>query len=156
MSSNQVPITREKYMEIEAEIDKLKEDSKKLSTAISAARDLGDLSENAEYHAAREQKAMVEAKISNLKGKLATYEIVDKEKINTDSVQFGTKVVMYDQTFDEELEYRIVGEGQGNNDSEISVNSPVGRSLLNKKVGEIVEVRVPNGTIKYKILKISL
>jgi len=157
MESGQIPITAEKYKAIEDEIESLKADSKKLSEEIARARDLGDLSENAEYHAAREQKGMIDAKISQLKGKLLRYKIVDKSDITGDTVQFGTKVKLFDALFDEEIECEIVGEGAGNNINEISVSSPVGKALLNHKKGDDVEVKMPNGkTMKYKILDISI
>lgn len=157
MDAGQIPITSEKYRAIENEIESLKVDSKRLSEEIARARDLGDLSENAEYHAAREQKGMIDAKISQLKGKLVTYKIVDKSEITGDTVQFGTKVKLFDAMFDEEIECEIVGESAGNNMNEISISSLVGKALLNHKKGDDVEVEMPNGkTMKYKILDISI
>jgi transcription elongation factor GreA len=156
MSDINIPITKKDYLAVEADIEKMKEESKRLSIEIARARDLGDLSENAEYHAAREQKSMVDAKISNMKGKLASYVIVDTDNISTDSVQFGCTVRLLDMKFNEEIVCRITGAGQGNNADEISVSSPVGRALLNKKAGEIAEVQLSTGVIRYKVLKIEV
>src|SRR5512137_1580894 len=136
----EIPVTREDYTAVEQEIEKLKEESKRLSVEIARARDLGDLSENAEYHAAREQKSMVDAKIVNLKDKMASFQIIDESTITGDTVQFGCLVKLHDMKFDEDLECKIVGAGQGNTDNEISVSSPVGKALIGKKTGEIAEV----------------
>src|SRR5512137_2873749 len=122
----EIPVTREDYTAVEQEIEKLKEESKRLSAEIARARDLGDLAENAEYHAAREQKAMIDAKISNLKNKLLSFKIVEK-KPNGGGVQFGSTVRLLDLKFDEEMECRIVGGSQGSDPNEISVSSPVGK-----------------------------
>jgi transcription elongation factor GreA len=149
----EVPVTKEEFAEIEQEIEKLKEESKKLSTEIARARDLGDLAENAEYHAAREQKAMVDAKTAQLKEKLTSFKIVEK-KADNGTVQFGSVVTLHDLRFNEDIECRIVGGSQGSNPNEISVSSPVGKALLDKKVGETVEVAAPKGMIKFKVLKI--
>lgn len=156
MEPKKIPITKTRYDEVEREVEKLKVESKKLSGDIARARDLGDLSENAEYHAAREQKGMVEAKVAHLRSRLASYEIVDENQISTDSVQFGTKVTVHDSMFDEEVTFAIVGESGGESPEEVSVSSPVGKALMDKKVGDEVEVQAPRGTIKYKILKIEL
>ena len=156
MSDQAIPIIKKDYQALTDELEKLKEESKKLSTEIARARDLGDLSENAEYHAAREQKSMVDAKISNLKSRMATYQIVDESTITGETVQFGCTVKLHDMKFNEEIECRIVGAGQGNTMNEISVSSPVGRALLGKKVGETAEATLPNGQIKYKILSITV
>ncbi len=155
MAEQEIPVTKEQYKQVEAEIERLKEDSKRLSVEIARARDLGDLSENAEYHAAREQKGMIDGKIGNLKGKLSSYKIVDDSELSSDSIQFGCLVKLHDVKFDEDIECRIVGE-QSNSMSEISTTSPVGRALLGKKVGDVVSVDTPKGVVKFKVLGISL
>ncbi len=155
MSNNEVPVTKEQYASVEAEIEKLKEETKRLSIEIARARDLGDLSENAEYHAAREQKGMIEGKINNLKGKLSSYQIVETSGLSTDSIQFGSLVKLHDMRFDEDIECRIVG-GTTSSMNEISTSSPVGKALLGKIVGDVVSVEAPKGLIKFKVLKISL
>lgn len=155
MAEQEIPVTKEQYKQVEAEIEKLKEESKRLSVEIARARDLGDLSENAEYHAAREQKGMIDGKLGNLKGKLSTYRIVEESELKSDSVQFGCLVKLHDYKFDEDIECRIVGE-QSSSMSEISTTSPVGKALLGKKVGEIVAVDTPKGMMKFKVLGISL
>ena len=155
MSNNEVPVTKEQYASVEAEIEKLKEETKRLSIEIARARDLGDLSENAEYHAAREQKGMIEGKISNLKGKLSSYQIVETAGLSDGSIQFGCLVKLHDMKFDEDIECRIVG-GTTSSMNEISTSSPVGKALLGKIVGDLVSVETPKGIIKFKVLKISL
>ena len=150
----EIPVTKEEFYTAEQEIEKLKEESKKLSLEISRARDLGDLAENAEYHAAREQKAMVDAKVANLKEKLLSFTIVEK-KGDADAIQFGSVVKLHDVKFDEDIECKIVGGSQGSNPNEISVSSPVGKALLEKKVGQMVEVTTPRGVIKFKVLAIK-
>ena len=150
----EVPVTKEEFAEVEQEIEKLKEESKKLSIEIARARDLGDLAENAEYHAAREQKAMVDAKTAQLNEKLTSFKIVEK-KAAAGTIQFGNTVVLHDLKFDEDIECKMVGGSQGANPNEISVSSVVGKALLGKKVGDTVEVTAPRGVIKFKVLKIK-
>lgn len=152
---SEIPVTREEYAKVEREIEALRAESRRLSEEIARARDLGDLSENAEYHAAREQKGMVDGKIAALQAKLASFRIVETPEGAADEVRFGCTVRLHDLTFDEELECRIVGGGQAVGPNEISVSSPVGKALLGKKVGDIVETMAPAGKIRYKILAIS-
>jgi transcription elongation factor GreA len=151
----EVPVTPEEYKAVEKEIEELKAESKRLSTEIARARDLGDLSENAEYHAAREQKGMVDGKVGSLQARLSTFRIVELAEGAADEIRFGCTVRLYDVNFDEELECKIVGGGQGAKPNEISVSSPVGKALLGHKVGDTVETAAPRGTIRYKVLKIS-
>ena len=150
----EIPVTKEEFSAVEQEIEKLKEESKKLSSEIARARDLGDLAENAEYHAAREQKAMIDAKTAQLKEQLTSFKIVETKSSNG-TVQFGSTIVLHDLKFDEDIECKIVGGSQGSNPNEISVSSPVGKALLDKKVGDMVEVTTPRGMIKFKVLKIK-
>jgi len=150
----EIPVTKDEFAAVEQEIEKLKEESKRLSTEIARARDLGDLAENAEYHAAREQKAMVDAKVASLKQKIMSFTIVEK-KGDMHAIQFGSMVKLHDVKFDEDIECKIVGGSQGSNPNEISVSSPVGKALLDKKVGDMVEVTTPRGVIKFKVLAIK-
>jgi len=152
---NEIPVTLEEYQKVEKEILSLKEESKRLSAEIARARDLGDLAENAEYHAAREQKAMIDAKISLLQTKLTSFKIVENSSSSSDEVRFGSLVKLYDMNFDEEIVCRIVSGGQSTKSDEISISSPVGKALLGHKSGDVVEISTPSGTIKYKIISIQ-
>ena len=155
MDDDHVPVTKKEYQAAEAEAEKLKKELKRLTNEIARARDLGDLSENAEYHAAREQKGLVDAKLKALKAKLATFKIVEKPQGAPGTIQFGCTVRLYDQKFEEELTCRIVGGSRSSDPDEISVTSPVGKALLNKKKGDLVEVETPRGTMKYKVLEVK-
>ena len=123
---------------------------------FSAARAHGDISENAEYDAAKEAQGMNEKKISELDAKLASAQILDNDAISKDEVLIGATVKLKDMDSNEELEYTIVAEEEADFDAnKISIQSPVGTGLLNHKKGDICEIEVPRGILKYKILKIS-
>jgi len=123
---------------------------------IAAARELGDLSENAEYHAAREDQGMLQARIDALKDKLARAYMVDPASLPADLVVFGARVRVKDLDADEEEFYHLVGAGEEDYDqNKILTTSPLGKGLLGKKKGEIAEIKVPRGTMRYEILDIS-
>lgn len=146
------PIFEEEYNEILKQINDLKEESRQISEEIAQARDLGDLSENAEYHAARERKAFLEAKIASLGSKIAGAEIVKEDDIQKDVVGFGCKVKLLNIDTNDKLEYTIVSSGNADFDkNEITITSPVARGLQGHKKGDVVEVQIPAGTFKYKI-----
>ncbi len=158
MSIERFPMTREGYDKLKADLDrKQNHEMIELARRIAAARDLGDLSENAEYHAAREDQGMLEAKINQIKNKLASAHIIDKSTLPTDTVVFGSKVKVKDLDLDEEEVFILVGNGEEDyNQNRILTNSPIGNGLLGKKVGEVAEIQVPMGTVKFKILEISI
>ena len=123
---------------------------------VATARDLGDLSENAEYHAAREDQGMLQAKINMLRDKLAHAMIVDLAALPKDAVVFGAKVKVHDVDEDEDETFHLVGPGEDNPaKNRILTTSPIGKGLIGRKKGETVEIQVPRGTIKFKILDIS-
>ena len=123
---------------------------------MPAARDLGDLSENAEYHAAREDQGLLQAQIGLLRSKLAKAMIVDPSKMPKDSVVFGSRVKVKDLDIDEEETFELVGPGQDDPDkNRILTTSPIGQGLIGKKKGEVAEISVPRGTIRFKVLEIA-
>ncbi len=150
------PISRAGYEKITEEIRKLEYDEMpKVAEAIAAARAEGDLSENAEYHGQRETQGMLQAKINQLKTKLASCYIVDKSTLPRDIVNFGSRVTVKDLSDGMEEVYELVGPGEENYDGEIMkilTSSPLAQAMLGKKVGDQVEAAIPNGTIKLEIV----
>ena len=122
---------------------------------IGIAREFGDLSENAEYDAAKEEQGMIEAEIAEIEAKLRNCEVINKKDLSTNKISVGSIVKLYDEAFDEEIEYQIIGSTESDPiKGLISNESPVGRALLGRKKGETVEVSTPAGTITYKVLAI--
>ena len=155
--SELVPMSKAGYEKIKAQVDRMEnEEMSKVLERLAAARAEGDLKENAEYHGARESQGMLQAKINQLRGKLASATIVDPSKTDKSIVAFGATVVVNDLEFDDEETYTLVGAGEEDYDiGKINVVSPVGRALVGKKVGDKVEVEIPKGTLAYEILKID-
>ena len=128
----------------------------KISAAIAEARDKGDLSENAEYDAAKEAQGMLEMKINNLKLTIAAAKIIDESKLKTDSVQILNKVELKNVKNGMKMVYTIVSESEANlKEGKISVNTPIAQGLLGKKVGDIAEIKVPQGMINLEVVNIS-
>ena len=154
--SGDIYLTQEGYEKLVDELEYLKTVKRRtLSKAIGEARSYGDISENAEYDAAKDAQAHNEKQIAELEDKLARVRILDKN-IPKDEVLIGAKVKLMDMDNQEELEYTLVSELEADyNQGKISVNSPVGGGLLGHKENEIVEIKIPAGTLKYKIIKIS-
>lgn len=152
-----VPMTREGYNKIKAEIHRLEHVEMPLVVEkIAEAREEGDLKENAEYHAQRENQGMLMAKINELKDKVARASIIDVSKLPKNEVVFGCTVTVEDVAYGDEEEFTLVGAGDEDYDSgKILVTSPFGQGLLGSKVGDVAEVDVPAGKIKFKILKIE-
>lgn len=152
-----VPMTRAGYNKIKAELERLEnEELPAVTEKIAEARAEGDLKENAEYHAQRENQGMLMAKIGELKDKLARASIVDPAKLPKDEVVFGCTVTVEDLAYGDEEEFTLVGAGEEDYDSgKILVTSPFGQGLIGKKVGETADVEVPAGQLKFKILKIE-
>jgi transcription elongation factor GreA len=155
--SDYVPMTQEAYDRKKTEIERLeREEMPKIAEKIAAARDEGDLKENAEYHAQREAQGMLQAKINQLKSQLANASIVDPSKIKTDEIAFGAKVTVKDLDYDDEEQFTFVGSGDEDYDAgKYLITSPMGQGLLGKKVGDKVEIPVPKGTLKFEVLKIE-
>lgn len=157
MSSDRVPMTREGYEKLKAELDR-KQNVEMIEVAkrIATAREMGDLSENAEYHAAREDQGMLQAGIDALKDKLARAYIVDQTDLPKDTVVFGTRVRIKNLDSGELEVYELVGPGDEDYDNnKILTTSPRGQGLLGRKVGDRVEIKVPRGLLKYQIVEIS-
>ncbi len=128
-----------------------------ISRQIAEARDKGDLSENAEYDAAKEAQGMLEMKINQLKQTIAQARIIDESKLNTDSVQMLTKVKLKNIKNGKTMTYTIVSESEANlKEGKIAVKTPIAQGLLGKKVGDVVEIQVPQGKINLEILNISI
>lgn len=150
-------LTKEGYDNLWAEYRELVDVKRgEASEKIKVAREYGDLSENAEYDAAKEEQAMIEARIKELEAKLANYEIIDNSKISSDVVSIGSYVKVFDQEFEEEEVYQIVGSTEADiNINRISNNSPMAMALLGKKKGDVVKVTTPSSSFDVKILQVS-
>lgn len=157
MSNDRVPMTRDGYEKLKADLDRMQNfEMIEVAKRIAAARDLGDLSENAEYHAAREDQGMLQARIDALKDKLARAFIVDQSTLPKDTVVFGTRVRIKDLANGEEEIYELVGPGQEDYDNnKILTTSPRGQALMGKKQGDEVEIKVPRGVLKYQVVEIT-
>ena len=152
------------YMTVEG-LQKLKEELQYLETverprviaAIAEAREKGDLSENAEYDAAKEEQGILESKIAMIKGKIVDARIIDETDINTDEVQILTKVRVLNLKTNQEKVYQLVTEGEANvAEGKLATTTPIAKGLLGKKVGDIAEVVVPAGKLQFKVLEISI
>ncbi len=154
---DKVPMTAEGYAALEAEIKHLKTvERPRIIKAIADARTHGDLSENAEYHAAKDQQGWTEARVSELEDKISRAEIIDITKLSGDTVKFGAKVTLVDEDSDDEASYQIVGEFEADvKKGKISITSPLARALLGKRKNTIVEVSTPGGGKSYKVLKVE-
>lgn len=154
--SERIPMTRAGYNKIKAEVEHLQnEEMPEIEKRIAAARAEGDLSENAEYHGARESQGLLQAKINLLRDKLARAAIMDNTKLPKDQVAFGCTVVVKDLDFGDTEEFTLVGAGEEDYDTgKINVASPLAQGFISKKVGDKVEVEVPAGVNRFEILEI--
>lgn len=157
MADTRIPMTREGYDKLRAEHDRLRTtEMLEITKRVATAREMGDLSENAEYHAAREDQGMLQARINDMSDRLARAVIVDTSTLPKDTVAFGSRVKVMDLDVDEEETFELVGPGQENPDKgRILTSSPIGQGLIGKKKGDSVEIAVPRGTIRFKVLEIS-
>ena len=151
------PITALGYKKMEQEIKDLKYNQRpNIIKAIATAREFGDLSENAEYHAARDKQSFIEGKILDLEDKLSRADIIDPSKLSDDSVKFGAYVKIIDDETEEESVYQITGEYEADlNNNKISTKSPIAKALVGKSKGDIAEVVTPKGVRSFEILEIS-
>lgn len=158
MSMDRIPISREGYEKLKAELERMQTvEMIEVTKRVAAARELGDLSENAEYHAAREDQGMLQARINSLKEKLSKAYIVDKSSLVNDTVCFGARVRVKDLDLEEEEVFELVGPGEEDyNNNKILTTSPIGQGLLGKRVGEVAEIQVPMGRVRFEVLEISL
>jgi transcription elongation factor GreA len=154
--SERIPMTRAGYNKLKAEVEELQnEKMPEIEKRIAAARAEGDLSENAEYHGARESQGLLQAKINLLLSKLANAQIIDTAKIPKDQVAFGCTITVKDLDLDDEEEFTLVGAGEEDYDTgKINVASPLAQGFIGKKVGDRVEVEVPRGVNRFEILEI--
>lgn len=152
-----IPMTRKGYDKIREEVQRLEHDEMpKIVERIANARAEGDLSENAEYHGARESQGMLQAKINLLKDKLARASIVDTSSVKKDEVAFGARVTVKDLDLDEEEVFILVGAGEEDYDQgKIMMTSPIGQGLVGKKPGDVAEIAVPKGKIRFEVLAID-
>lgn len=152
------PITKFGAEKLTAELNRLKKEERpKITQAIADAREHGDLKENAEYHAAREQQGMVEARIAQLEGVLGNAQIIDVTSLNPQGkVVFGATVKLLNIDNDAEVVYQIVGNEESDlKENKISINSPIARALIGKEEGDDILVQAPAGEIEYEILEVS-
>jgi len=155
--SDKIPMTHAGYNKLKAELDHMKNvEMAAILERLANARAEGDLKENAEYHGARESQGMLQAKINDLSTKLSKAMLIDPSKISTDSIGFGATVFVKDLEFDDEEIFTLVGAGEEDYDvGKILFNSPLAQGLVGKKVGDVAEIEVPQGTVRFEILKIS-
>ncbi len=157
MTEDNVYLTREGYQKLSEELELFKTTKRRqIAKALGEARAHGDLSENAEYDAAKNEQALNEKRIAELSDKLARARILDDEDIPSDEILLGAIVKLKDLDSDEEFEYIFVSEVEADySQNKISIDSPIGKGLLGHKVNEVVEIEIPAGVLKYKVLNIS-
>ncbi|GLK81408.1 MULTISPECIES: transcription elongation factor GreA [Methylopila] len=153
---DKIPMTAAGLVALEAELKhRASGERPRIIAAIAEARSHGDLSENAEYHAAKEQQSLNEGRIAELESTIARAEIIDVSKLKGDTITFGATVTLVDEDTDEEKVYQIVGEPESDvKAGRVSIGSPIARALVGKKVGDAVEVVTPGGGKSYEVLKI--
>lgn len=152
-----VPMTKEGLTALEDELRRLKsEERPAVIQAIASAREHGDLSENAEYHAAREKQSFIEGRVIELEDIVSRAEAIDTSEMSGETIRFGATVVVADADTDEETEYRIVGAMEASlEDGKISVTSPLGKALIGKTIGDVIEVATPGGGKSYEVCEVK-
>lgn len=154
---DKIPMTPEGFAQLEDELKRLKfTERPAVIRAIAEAREHGDLSENAEYHAARERQSFIEGRVIELEGIISHAEVIDPTKFSGDTVRFGATVKLADEDTDEETDYKIVGSHEADiAKGRLSVTSPLGKALIGKTIGDAVEVTTPRGSKSYEIVAVS-
>jgi transcription elongation factor GreA len=157
MSIEKVPMTAEGHSAMMDEIKHLKSvERPRIIKAIEEARSHGDLSENAEYHAAKEQQGWIEARVAELEDKISRAEVIDISKLSGETVTFGAKVTLIDEETEAKVAYQIVGEFEADvKKGKISVSSPIARAIIGKRKGDSVEVSTPGGGKSYEIARVA-
>src|SRR5262245_3806703 len=152
-----VPMTMEGYASLQEELKRLKSiDRPAIIRAIAEARDHGDLSENAEYHAARERQGFIEGRVMEIEDKIARAEVIDVSKLSGSVIKFGATVTLADEETDEQQKFQIVGEDEADvSNGRLSVTSPLARALIGKSKGESVEVSTPRGAKSYEVMRVA-
>lgn len=158
MAEKPVFLTAEGMEKLEDELDMLKSVKRReVADRIKQALDFGDISENSEYDQAKNEQAQLEERIAKIENTLANARLINEKDIKTDKVSIGSKVLVKDLEYDEEMEYSIVGSAEADpHEGKISNESPLGSSLIGKKSGDIVKVKVPDGDIEYEVLSIGI
>jgi transcription elongation factor GreA len=153
----EIILTAEGYEKLKVEIDVLRTDKRReVAERIRIAREFGDIAENAEYDDAKNEQAMLEHKIMQLEERLLSARVISKKEISKDAVSVGSKVRLRDMQANKTFEYRIVGSAEANPaENKLSNESPVGKAIIGRKKGEVVEVAAPRGALKFKILEIN-
>jgi len=153
---NKIPMTMEGFLRLEAELKHLKTNERPaVIRSIAEARDHGDLSENAEYHSARERQSFIEGRVAELEDKIARAEVIDVSKLSGEQVTFGATVTIADEDTDEELTYQIVGQDEADiKEGRLSIGAPLARALIGKSVGDSAEVATPGGAKSYEIVNV--
>jgi len=151
------PMTSDGLKKLKSDLEKLKnEDRPKVIRDIAEAREHGDLSENAEYHAAKEKQGFIEGRIQELEDIISRADIIDVSKLSGNIIKFGATVTLADEDTDEELTYQIVGPYEANLENKrISIQSPIARALIGRSIGDSTEVKAPGGIKSYEIIKIK-
>jgi len=154
---DKVPMTATGFQRLQDDLKHLKGTERPaIIRAIAEAREHGDLSENAEYHAARERQSFIEGQIGEIEDKISRAEVIDASKLSGTTVKFGATVTLVDEDTDEEVSYQLVGEFEADiNAGRLSITSPLARALIAKSVGDNIEVTTPGGSKAYEILKIE-
>ena len=155
-SMEKIPLTKNGYSRLEEELRKLKADDRpNIIKAISEARELGDLSENAEYHSAREKQSFIEGRIKELESIISLGEVIDVSKL-TGPIKFGAEITLFLEEIEKQIIYQIVGEAEADLEKGLlNINSPLARALIGKEEGDEVEVNTPGGTKHYEVIKIE-
>lgn len=154
---DKLPMTKGGYEKLQDELKKLKsEERPAVVKALEEARAHGDLSENAEYHAAKERQAFIEGRVAELEDKISRAEVIDVKKMKGKIIRFGATVTVADEDTDEEATYQIVGADEGDiKNGKLSLTSPMARALIGKEPGDSVEVSAPGGAKAYEIVKVA-
>ena len=155
--SDKVPMTAEGFERLKEELQYLKMTARpEVIRAIAQAREHGDLSENAEYHAARERQSFIEGRVAELEDKIARAQVIDVSSLSGDTIKFGATVTLADEDTDAESTYQIVGEAEADiKEGRLSISAPLSRALIGKQVGDSVEVVTPKGEKGYEIISIA-
>ena len=154
--SDKIPMTADGLARLEDELRQLRNVARpEVIRAIAEAREHGDLSENAEYHAARDRQSFIEGRVSELEDKIARAEVIDVKKLSGKTVMFGATVTLIDEDSEEKLTYQIVGEDEADvKQGRLAVTAPLSRAIIGKKVGDVVEVNTPKGEKAYEISRV--
>ncbi len=155
--TDKMPMTAEGLTNLEEELRHLRSTARpEVIRAIAQAREHGDLSENAEYHAARDRQSFIEGRVGELEDKIARAEVIDVSKLSGKTIKFGAKVTLIDEDTDEKLVYKIVGQDEADvKQGRLAITSPLARALIGKNVGETVEVNTPKGEKAYEIRRVK-